>query len=418
MTSLPLSDDSTIPYADGTPPDDDGILVDIDRGSLIGLLLLNTFLTVITLGIYRFWARTKVRQRLWSAVILRTDRFAYTGTGKELFVGFLVALVVLLPFGIAISVVNNLIPPTAFGQRFLFQMVVALGAGLLGLMAMYFARRYLLTRTRWRGIHGSQDRELGRFMLTHLKAYLLVMVTLGLYQPAADAETYNYRTGITWFGTERFRGTATSQGLWASYLPSWLLFIIGYGTMIAAFIPFMTWSAAAQQAQATGVSPGLMPAFEPTMWIVSGILILLGTGGFFLYAVRRSIAFLGATQLGEMPFDLPLRTRQVLYIPLVGMVIYVVTLALMVGVGVLFVWALGPKSTVIFLLPLVLMIVFLSLNSLVSVAWTQVEVLRQIGRHLRLRNTGVLDDLLNRGQPAPSRGEGLADAIGDIGIGA
>jgi hypothetical protein len=46
---------------------------------------------------------------------------------------------------------------------------------------------------------------------------------------------------------------------------------------------------------------------------------------------------------------------------------------------------------------------------------TQVEVLRLIGRHLRLRDMGVLDDLLNRGQPAPSRGEGLADAI-DAGI--
>ena len=46
---------------------------------------------------------------------------------------------------------DAMIPPTAFGQHFAFQMAVALGAGLLGLMAMYFARRYLLTRTRWRG---------------------------------------------------------------------------------------------------------------------------------------------------------------------------------------------------------------------------------------------------------------------------
>ncbi|WP_165772000.1 DUF898 family protein [Niveispirillum lacus] len=418
MTSLPLSDDSTIPSVDGTPPGDGGIQIDINRGSLIGLLLLNTFLTVITLGIYRFWARTKVRQRLWSAVTLRDDRFAYTGTGKELFIGFLVALVALLPFGLIVSVVNAMIPPTAFGQRFAFQMAVALGAGLLGLMAMYFARRYLLTRTRWRGIHGGQDRELRRFMVKHLNGYLLVLVSFGLLQPKIDARLYNYRTGISWFGTERFRASATSAGLWSVYLPSWLLFLVGYIALIVGFLPFMTWSAAAQEAQVTGIHPGPMPTFEPTIWIVVAILITLGTAGFFLYAVRRSIAFLGATQLGDMLFDLPLRTRQLLYIPLVGTVIYVVTLLLMVGAGALLIWAMGPKSTVIFLLPLVLMVVFLSLNSLISVAWTQVEVLRQIGRHLRLRNMAVLDDLLNRGQPAPTRGEGLADAIGDIGIGA
>ncbi|MFY8095315.1 MAG: DUF898 family protein [Niveispirillum sp.] len=418
MTSLPLTHDPDRPATDGPPPSDGGITVSLARGPLIGLLLLNTLLTVLTLGIYRFWARTRVRQVLWGSVSLRGDAFAYTGTGKELFIGFLVALVALLPFGLIVSVLNAMIPPTAFGQRFAFQMVVALGAGLLGLMAMYFARRYLLTRTRWRGIHGGQDRVLWQFMVKHLNAFLLVLVSCGLLQPKLDARMYNYRTGISWFGTERFSATATSAGLWSVYLPSWLLFVVGYGAMIVGFMPFMTWSAAAQEAQVTGVHPGPMPAFEPTVWIVATILITLGTAGFFLYAVRRSIAFLGATQLGDMLFDLPLRTRQVLYIPLVGTLIYVVTLVLMVAAGALFIWALGPKSSAIFLLPLVLMVVFLSLNSLISVAWTQVEVLRQIGLHLQLRNMGVLDDLLNRGQPAPTRGEGLADAIGDIGIGA
>ncbi|MBP7335036.1 DUF898 family protein [Niveispirillum sp.] len=418
MTSLPLAHDPDSPAADGPPPADGGIEVHLPRGPLIGLLLLNTLLTILTLGFYRFWARTKVRRVLWGAVSLRGDAFVYTGTGKELFIGFLVALVALLPFGVIIAILNAMIPPAAFGQRFAFQIVVALGAGLLGLMAMYFARRYLLTRTRWRGIHGGQDRELGRFMLKHLNAYLLVLVSFGLLQPKLDARMYNYRTGISWFGTERFRATATSAGLWSVYLPSWLLFVVGYGAMIVGFMPLMTWSAAVQEAQVTGVHPGPMPAFEPTVWIVAAILITLGTAGFFLYAIRRSIAFLGATQLGDMLFNLPLRTRQVLYIPLVGTLVYVVSLVLMVAVGVFFVRALGPGNTALFLLPLVLMVVFLSLNSLISVAWTQVEVLRQIGRHLRLRNMGVLDDLLNRGQPAPTRGEGLADAIGDIGIGA
>lgn len=418
MTSQPLTYDPDSPAADGPPPTDGGIDVHLDRGRLIGLLLLNTLLTVLTLGLYRFWARTRVRRVLWGSVSLRGDAFAYTGTGKELFIGFLVALVALLPFGLIVSIVNAMIPPTAFGQHFAFQMAVALGAGLLGLMAMYFARRYLLTRTRWRGIHGGQDRELGPFMLKHLNAYLLVLVSFGLLQPKMDARMYNYRTGISWFGTERFRASATSAGLWSVYLPSWLLFIVGYGTLVVGFMPFLTWSAAAQEAQVTGVNPGPMPAFEPTVWIVAAILITLGSAGFFLYAVRRSISFLGATQLGDMLLELPLRTRQVLYIPLVGTLIYVVTLVLMVAAGALFIWALGPKSSAIFLLPLVLMVVFLSLNSLISVAWTQVEVLRQIGLHLRLHNMGVLDDLLNRGQPTPTRGEGLADAIGDIGIGA
>lgn len=404
---------------DGQPPTDGGIEVSIARGPLIGLLLLNALLTILTLGIYRFWARTRVRQRLWSSVSLRGDAFTYTGTGKELFIGFLVALVVLLPFGLLVALVTSLIPPADFGKQLLMQAVLGLGAGLLGLTALYFARRYLLTRTCWRGIHGGQDRGLGRYMLVHLKAYLPVLLTLGLIQPWADARTYNYRTGITWFGTERFGATATASGLWKVYLPGWLLFAAGYATLFAAFWPLMEWSAAAQAAQAAGQPPASPPPpFTPAPWIASVLLILLGSACFFLYAVRRSLAFLGATRLGAMRFDLPLRTRQMLYIPLIGTLIYVGMLTLTGLAGAGYVGAVGPKSLALAWLPFLLLIVILSLNSLVSVAWTQVEVLRLIGRHLRLRDMGVLDDLLNRGQPAPSRGEGLADAIGDIGIGA
>lgn len=107
-----------------------------------------------------------------------------------------------------------------------------------------------------------------------------------------------------------------------------------------------------------------------------------------------------------------------MHIPLVGTLIYLGVLALAMLAAAGYIGAVGPKSLALAWLPFLMLIVILSLNSLVTVAWTQVEVLRLIGRHLRLRNMGLLDDLLNRGQPAPSRGEGLADAIGDIGIGA
>lgn len=310
MSSLPLHQEPDAPLRDGAPPSDGGIEVSIARGPLVGLLLLNALLTILTLGFYRFWARTRVRQRLWSAVSLRGESFTYTGTGKELMIGFLVAMVALLPLGMLVAALTSLIPPADFGKQMLVQTFVGLGAGLLGLTALYFARRYLLTRTRWRGIHGGQDRELGRYMLVHLKAYLPVLLTLGLLQPWADAKTYNYRTGITWFGTERFSANATASGLWRLYLPGWLMIVGGYVLFIVSFWPFMEWSMAAQEAQAAGQPPASPPPpFAVAPWITSIALILLGSVGFFLYAVRRSIAFLGATRLGDMPFDLPVRTR-------------------------------------------------------------------------------------------------------------
>ncbi len=416
MTSLPLSDEPTTPGDDGTPPDSDWIQIDIDRGSLIGLLLLNTFLTVITLGIYRFWARTKVRRRLWSAITLRGDRFAYTGTGKELFVGFLVALVVLLPFMGVVVLLNSLIPPTAFLQHLAMQVAIGLGAGLLGLMALYFARRYLLTRTQWRGIHGGQDKALGQFMSVHLKAYIPSLLTGGLIQPWADAKTYNYRQSISWFGTARFGAAAKPDALWHIWIPAWLLLVVGYATMIILTLPLTEWTEAAQAAQASGLAPPPRPDINlPGIFACFGAVVI-GLGLWFAYTVRRTVVFLGATWLDDMRFNLPVGWRQVVHVPIMAFVFSVVSYLVIIGAAAV-VGAIFGKSLNIAAFVVVLTFVMLALINILSVGWVQVEMLRIIGLHLRLHNIGVLDDILNRGQPAPTRGEGLADAIGDIGIG-
>jgi uncharacterized membrane protein YjgN (DUF898 family) len=70
-------------------------------GSLFGIQIVNLFLSLITLGVYSFWGRVKVRSYLASQTEFAGDRFAYHGTGKELFVGWLKALVL---FGIPLFV--------------------------------------------------------------------------------------------------------------------------------------------------------------------------------------------------------------------------------------------------------------------------------------------------------------------------
>src|SRR5258706_3707487 len=83
------------------PPAEDGHIDLTWSGSpwsLVGLSLLNLILTILTLGIYSFWGKTEVRRRIWSSIRLNDEPLAYTGTGGELLIGFvLVFAVVLLP---------------------------------------------------------------------------------------------------------------------------------------------------------------------------------------------------------------------------------------------------------------------------------------------------------------------------------
>ena len=52
----------------------------------------NLLLTIVTLGIYRFWATTRERKYLWSHSRFVDERLEWTGTGKELFIGFALVL--------------------------------------------------------------------------------------------------------------------------------------------------------------------------------------------------------------------------------------------------------------------------------------------------------------------------------------
>ena len=49
----------------------------------------NLLLTIVTLGIYRFWATARERRYLWSRTRFVDEHLEWAGTGMELFLGFL-----------------------------------------------------------------------------------------------------------------------------------------------------------------------------------------------------------------------------------------------------------------------------------------------------------------------------------------
>ena len=72
-------------------------------GELYKIFIVNVLLGLVTLGIYRFWGKTRMRRYLWSHLGYDGDRFEYTGTGGELFRGFLVVAAVLFVVGLGMT---------------------------------------------------------------------------------------------------------------------------------------------------------------------------------------------------------------------------------------------------------------------------------------------------------------------------
>ena len=145
-----------------TPPS--VFTTDSHASPLWGLVFKNLILIIITFGIYRFWAKTNVRRFLWRHTLVAGERLEYTGSGGELLKGFLIVFlgVLLLPASFAMNLAAHFLETglleTGIGGT--LKIITAIFLWAVGILAffylpfcaIFFAARYHLSRTRWRGI--------------------------------------------------------------------------------------------------------------------------------------------------------------------------------------------------------------------------------------------------------------------------
>jgi uncharacterized membrane protein YjgN (DUF898 family) len=67
------------------------------------LVTRGALLELVTFGFYRFWLTTDIRRHLWSNTEIDGDSLEYTGRGKELLLGFLIALAILIAVGTRVT---------------------------------------------------------------------------------------------------------------------------------------------------------------------------------------------------------------------------------------------------------------------------------------------------------------------------
>ncbi len=235
---------------------------DGSAATLAPIVIVNTVLTIITLSTYRFWAKTRVRQYLWDQTSLNGDRLEYTGTGKELFYGFLIVFaLVLMPLGAAGSVFGLFLaeghPLASAFDLALFTLVWFL----IG-VARYRARRYRLSRTQWRGIRTAQTGSSALFGAKTLGFYALLPLTLGWTYPWQNMRLMSQMMNNTWFGDRRFTFEGPAGPLYKHFALAWL---VQLGMLLAIFL--LAWSISGAHAAGAenggagaGFSIGVWPA--------------------------------------------------------------------------------------------------------------------------------------------------------------
>lgn len=196
-------------------------------GEVLKLHIVNLLLNIITLGIYSFWGKTRIRRYMTSHLSIAQDRFEYTGTGKELLVGALKALVIFLPIVLLMGIpVVNIVAYIAF-----FAILS---------VALFLALRYRLSRTRWRGIRFSLGGSVKDYLILSLKRTLINVVTLGWKIPQSDLMKWSYIANNMSYGDTKFSFAGDVSRLQKTHIKTLaiagLCFILGpaFGGMMVA----------------------------------------------------------------------------------------------------------------------------------------------------------------------------------------
>ncbi len=351
-------------------------------GELAGIGVTNALLTLVTLGFYRFWAKTRVRRYLWGHIDYRGDRLEYTGRGIELLIGFLIALLILAPL-VAASIAVDILylgSPIAIAAKGLAQLIVIL---FLIQIAIYRARRYRLSRTQWRGIRIGQGGSSFKYALKAFGWMIVVGLTYGLAYPVYRTRMQAFRTNNTWFGDRRLEFDGRASDIFAKWFITWILWLPTVGLI-------NVWYRVSEFRYFTSRTRLGALRFKSELSTFSVILLLLGYG--IAVAACIGLAIGAMTVVAPGAFE-AMRSAMGDQAGTLGA-------------------AAGHESWPFLLLVAVLIVsVVLSVLQLVLLIH---PMTRMVCLSLTVTGTEDFAAIAQSQQYAPARGEGLADAL-DVG---
>jgi uncharacterized membrane protein YjgN (DUF898 family) len=333
----------------------------------------NLLLTIVTLGVYMFWARTRERRYLWSQTRFIDDRLEWTGTGLELFIGYVIAMFVfVLPLALVQFGIQALALRGQDGAAALLFLGVYVAVMYLIGVAVFRALRYRLSRTFWHGIRGGSDLQGFGYGLSHLWKTVVGGFAFGLLVPWAMVSLWNERWNAMSFGPHQFESNGRAGGLMARYLLYYLVPIVFFfGILIlAAFFGAMMQAPirSPEQLQIGFVLFAALLYFG--FFIVLGLIALIYYAAYFREVVSN-------LSLGDLDFQFSARTKDWLLLFLGNFFLVVLTF----GIGMIFV---GYRNWSFFI------------------------------RHLHAYGSLNLDDFTQSATRRPGQGEGLLDAF-DVG---
>lgn len=172
-----------------------------EGSTLFGIYIKNFFLCIFTLGLYIPWAIVNIAKYTYANLEFKEKRFDYTGTGKEIFKGFIKAVLIIIGVAIVVGLISSL------GIDFL-TILVMLALYIAYIVAIPYvihqALKYDNANTTYNGIRMGYRGDLEEFIKLFIKGLLLTLVSLGIYGAWFGVEMRKYTTQHTRLGNVEF----------------------------------------------------------------------------------------------------------------------------------------------------------------------------------------------------------------------
>lgn len=160
--------------------------------------LINAILQVITFNFYYPWAKAAKLDYLYEQTEFAGSRFKFHGTGKEMFIGYLKMLVIIIVIysSFWFAKANEQI---VLGTLFLYGGLIVVYP-----LAIHGTAKYRLSRSSWRGIFFGYRGELGELFAKFFIGILISLFTLGIYWSWVEVDLRRYVTKNIRFGSVEF----------------------------------------------------------------------------------------------------------------------------------------------------------------------------------------------------------------------
>jgi uncharacterized membrane protein YjgN (DUF898 family) len=391
------------------------------------LLVHGNMLVMMTLGIYRFWLATDVRRFLWANTELAGLSFEYSGTARELLLGFLIAIAILAPLNAGFFITMLELDPLGGVTGVVsFALLTVFGH-----YAVYRARRYRLTRTIYRGVRFLQEGSAWRYAACALFWWTLIVLTLGLAYPFAQARLESFKMRYTSFGDLQGRFEGTGLSLFLRGIVMWILTVVPLIVGLVATFSSINWRSFQNLSgmsgdelvgwiMANGIASAIVIALLTLTWTVLAVVIL-----YPLFQTMMLRWWTSGLRFGNIVITSRLSTAQVyrVYARFLWYALLFSLVAGAIGAGCLYAFDRlvgGGASlfTEIFATMALLAgyVVIMLGYSTIYQATVRLGLWRCITESLDVSNIATIEGVTAMGQASSPVGEGLADALNVGGI--